>query len=65
MMWLGDQLIGYGKIIAPTEIKKRLMHVQPGEVRRVAQAFFRPERLSLALVSPLKNSPTLSRLARM
>lgn len=65
MMWLGDQLIGYGKIIAPTEIKKRLMHVQPGEVRRVAQAFFRPERLSLALVSPLKNSPTLNRLARM
>ena len=62
MMWLGDQLIGYGKIIAPTEIKKRLALVQPAEVRRVAQAFFQPNRLSLALVSPLKNSRTLNRL---
>lgn len=65
MMWLGDQLIGYGKIIAPTEIKNRLMRVQAGEVRRVAQAFFRPERLSVAMVSPLKNSTSLRRLARM
>lgn len=65
MMWLGDQLIGYGKIIAPTEIKKRLTRVQPSEVRRVAQAFFRPERLSAAVVSPLKNSAFLRRLARM
>jgi len=42
-----------------------LMQVQPGEVRRVAQAFFRPERLSLAVVSPLKNSTFLRRLTRM
>jgi predicted Zn-dependent peptidase len=65
MMWLGDQLIGYGKIIAPSEIKKRLSAVQPAEVRRVAQAFFRPERVSLALVSPLKNSRSLSQLVRL
>ena len=65
MMWLGDQLIGYGKIIAPTEIKKRLAQVRPAEVRRVAQAFFQPNRLSLALVSPLKNSRSLNRLARL
>jgi len=65
MMWLGDQLIGYGRIIAPTEIKKRLIQVRASEVRRVAQAFFRPERLSVAVVSPLKNSAFLRRLARM
>lgn len=64
MMWLGDQLIGYGRIIAPTEIKKRLMQVRAGEVRRVAQAFFRPERLSVSVVSPLKNSAFLRRLVR-
>ena len=65
MMWLGDQLIGYGKIIAPIEIKKRLIQVRPAEVRRVAQAFFRPDRLSLAVVSPLKNSAPLRRLVRL
>jgi predicted Zn-dependent peptidase len=65
MMWLGDQLIGYGKIIAPSEIKKRLSQVRPAEVHRVGQAFFQPDRLSLALVSPLKNSRSLSQLARL
>jgi predicted Zn-dependent peptidase len=64
MMWLGDQLIGYGRVIAPTRIKERLIQVQPAQVRRVAHDFFRPDRLSLAVVSPLKNSPTLTRLAR-
>jgi predicted Zn-dependent peptidase len=65
MMWLGDQLIGYGRIIAPSEIKKRLAQVQPTEVRRVARAFFQPSRLSLALVSPLKNSRSLRELMRL
>jgi len=64
MMWLGDQLIGYGKIIAPSEIKKRLTHVQPAEVRRVAQAFFRPDRLSLSVVSPLKAARPLRDLVK-
>ena len=65
MMWLGDQLIGYGRIIPPTWIKKRLTTVPAEEVRRVARAFFRPERLSLAIVSPLKNSSSLGRLVRL
>jgi predicted Zn-dependent peptidase len=64
MMWLGDQLIGYGKIIPPSEIKKRLAQVQPTEVRRVAQAFFRPDRLSLSVVSPLKASRPLRELVK-
>lgn len=62
MMWLGEQLLGYGKIIAPSEIKKRLAQVQPTEVRRAAQYFFQPQRLSLALVSPLKNADPIRKL---
>lgn len=62
MMWLGDQLLGYGKIIPPGEIKRRLARVQPGEVRRVAQSFLQPQRLSLALVSPLKNAQPIRKL---
>ena len=41
-----DRTLGYGKIIAPSEIKRRLARVQPGEVRRadiVVAAVGRPE----------------------
>jgi predicted Zn-dependent peptidase len=54
MMWLGEQLLGCGRIIPPAEIKRRLTQVTAGEVRAVARDFLRPERLNLALVTSLK-----------
>ncbi|HWI56869.1 MAG TPA: pitrilysin family protein, partial [Bacillota bacterium] len=51
MNWVGEQLIGYGRIIPPAEIKRRLSQVTAAEIRAVARDFFRPERLNLALVS--------------
>jgi predicted Zn-dependent peptidase len=54
MNWLGEQLLGYGKIYPPAAIKRQLAKVTPGEIRAVARDFFRPDRLNLALVSPLK-----------
>ena len=62
MMWLGEQLLGYGKTIAPAEIKRRLGEVTAGEIRAAARDFFRPERLNLALVSPLKTDRGLRHL---
>ncbi len=62
MMWLGEQFLGYGKIVSPQEIKQRLAAVRPGEVRAVARDFFRPDRFNLALVSPLKSDRGLARL---
>ena len=62
MMWLGDQLIAYGKIILPAEAKRRVCAVTPAQVRAVARDFFRPERMNLALVSPLKRSTGLAAL---
>jgi predicted Zn-dependent peptidase len=62
MMWLGEQLFGYGRILPPAEIKRRLAKVRPGEIRAVAREFFRPERLNLALVSPLKSDRRLVRM---
>jgi predicted Zn-dependent peptidase len=63
MMWLGEQLLGYGKIISPAQIKRRLCEVTATQVQRVAQAFFRPQRVCLAMVSPLK-SRAIPRLLR-
>ena len=64
MMWLGEQLLGYGKILLPAEIKRRLAKVTATEIRSVARDFFRPERMNLALVSPLKSDRGLARLLR-
>jgi predicted Zn-dependent peptidase len=54
MNWLGEQLIGYGMIFTQAEIKRRLGKVSAAEIRAAARDFFRPERMNLALVSPLK-----------
>jgi predicted Zn-dependent peptidase len=62
MNWLGEQLIGYGRILLPAHIKRRLRQVTPGEIRAVARDFFRPERLNLALVSPLASDRPLAKL---
>jgi predicted Zn-dependent peptidase len=62
MMWAGEQWLGYGKIGHPDEFKKRLSAVTPGQVRAAARDFFRPERFSLALISPLKSADRLEKL---
>lgn len=62
MMWLGEHLLGYGKIMPAKEIKQRLSDVTAAEIRAVARDFFRPERLNLALVSPLKTEKNLAKL---
>lgn len=66
MTWLGEQYLGYGKIISPNEVKSRIAEVTPGQIRAAARDFFRPERLSLAVVSPLKSiraiNPILGRI---
>ncbi len=65
MNWIGEQLLGYGRIFSPKEIKRRLEQVTPAQIRSVAGDFFRPERLNLALVTPLKSDKHLARLLRM
>jgi predicted Zn-dependent peptidase len=55
MMWIGEQWMGYGKIISPVEVKERLQTVTPSDVRAAARRFFTPDRASLAIISPLKS----------
>jgi predicted Zn-dependent peptidase len=64
MMWAGEQLVGYGKIFSPEEIKQRLFEVRAAEIRAVARDFLQPQQMSLALVSPLKRVPEWMRLLR-
>ena len=62
MMWLGEQYLGYGKVEPPRELKSKLAKVTAAEVRSAARDFFQPDRINLALVSPLKKADRLSRL---
>lgn len=65
MMWAGEHLIGYGRILQPGEVKRRLGQVTAAEIRNVARDFFRPERMNLALVSPLKKTVGLPKLLQI
>jgi predicted Zn-dependent peptidase len=62
MNWVGEQLLGYDTVLHPARVKRRLALVSAAEVRAVAADFFRPERLNLALVTPLKSDPGLKRI---
>ena len=64
MNWLGEQLLGFGKTFPPGEIKHRLRTVTTGEVRAAARDFFQPDRLNLALVSPLKHDRQAATILR-
>ncbi len=65
MMWIGEHFLGYGKIWLPDEVKQRLSDVRVSEVRAIARELFRPERLNLALISPLKKSSALKRILEL
>lgn len=62
MMALGEQFLGYGDVSSPTAVKKKIAAVTPGQVRKVARDFFRPENICVALVSPLKSDRGLKKI---
>jgi predicted Zn-dependent peptidase len=62
MNWIGDQWLGYGRILPPARVKRRLREVTAAEIRAVARDFFRPDRFNLALVSPRRSARDLARL---
>jgi predicted Zn-dependent peptidase len=62
MNWLGEQWLGFGRIISPAQVRRGLENVTPEAVQGAARDFFRPDRLSVALVSPLKSSRELERV---
>jgi len=61
MMWLGEHLLGYGKVIPPEEVKRRIYEVKASEIRKVARDFFKPERVTATLVSSLKKVPNVEK----
>lgn len=62
MMWVGEHLLGYGRIHSPASAKRRILQVKASEVRAAARDFLRPDRFNLAVISSLKKSDGLDKL---
>lgn len=59
MNFVGEQVLGYGRLTAPELTKRRLAAVTATQIRLVAQTYFQPDGLSLAVVSPLRDDAQL------
>jgi predicted Zn-dependent peptidase len=62
MNWVGEQWLGFGNVLSPATVKRRLARVTARDIHAAARDFFRPERLNLALVSPMKSSNRIAAL---
>ncbi len=59
MMWMGESLLAYGRIVDPQEVERRLLAITPEEITAVARQCLRPERLRAALVGEGPEAATL------
>ncbi|MGA3171147.1 MAG: pitrilysin family protein [Chthoniobacteraceae bacterium] len=61
MMFMGESILGYRKVLDPGGIEKKLMSVTPEDVRKVACHCLDRARLGLAVVGPFKNEEEIRR----
>jgi predicted Zn-dependent peptidase len=62
MMWVGEHMLGYGKIFDPEQVKARLSKVTTADIRQVSNQFLVPNRFNLALISPVKSANGLEKM---
>jgi predicted Zn-dependent peptidase len=56
MMWIGESILGYGKVLNASEVEKRICAVTPEEVQAVACYCLTRSRLGVAIVGPADNA---------
>lgn len=65
MNWLGEQLMGYRKIIPIEETIKGLRKVSADDVMHVARAIFKPQNAALAVIGQVSNVDELKKLIKI
>jgi predicted Zn-dependent peptidase len=55
IMWMGESILGYRKILDPAEIEQRVLAVTAEDVRAVACHCLNRARLGVAIVGPVKD----------
>ncbi len=61
MVWLGESILAYGRVIDPHEVENSLVAVTEDQVRAVARDIFRPSRMAAAAVGPGADAAQLRR----
>lgn len=62
MMWVGEQLLGYQKVVSQRWIERQLKEVSPSEVRKLAADLFRTSNMRIALISPEGHPRSLEKM---
>ncbi len=61
MMWMGESIIGYGKIMSPEELEKKINAVRAEDVQDVACFCLHRGRLGVAVVGPMEDDAKVRR----
>jgi predicted Zn-dependent peptidase len=56
MMWMGESILGYRKVLDPAEVERKIMGVTPEDICAVACFCLKVARLGIAVVGPVKNA---------
>lgn len=55
MLWIGEQVVSLDKIFTAEDILKKIEKVTIEDIKRVADKFFKSEKINLAVIGPLKD----------
>ena len=55
MMWMGESILGYKKILDPADIERKLMAVTPEAIQEVASLCLNPKNLGISVIGPMKD----------
>ena len=55
IMWMGESLLGYNRVLCPVETERKLLAVTPADIQRVACHCLNRARLGVAIVGPVKD----------
>jgi predicted Zn-dependent peptidase len=64
MMWAGECLLSYGKVIDPEDVRKAMAAVTTETVAKAARDCFTRQNLAAAFVGNIKNSPALEAILK-
>ena len=55
MMWLGESLLGHGRVVPPADVEAAFATLLPADVQRAAQSCLRDNFRALVAVGPVEN----------
>lgn len=53
IMWMGESLLAYDKVVDPDEVQAKFKEVTAEQIQEVANLWFAPQRMGLAIVGPV------------